>query len=613
MNFLQNLTFVVNFMALLLAIWLGLYVATRNPKYIISWLTALLLWSMAGSFLYTLFSIYPPQFPALKLTWLQKIPFFWPEGAPEQYEISWLLGWFIIPAITLWHHVTVLMRPGRMNTFRILRIVAVYLVGILALQVQTFNQLLYVTDSGNPLYLNSLQPGPWYPVFGIALVLISIASLSNLVHSAIDTPAIMPHKQLAILVSVSVFAGLTGPLSFCGSYFHLPIPMVAMSLLEGIPVGLIGYGVARYSALMEGRTINRDFLYNLITLCIIVGVYVLAAWGLIIFYGVSTVVLIILPVLAVITHSIINNANYLIDEVLFRKETSNLYAKLHKLARMAVNKAGLEENLPQALDSLCSSVRATYGFILLFDGDSIIQSATYRWRGVQISLTAKDFKADDLIHLAPGKYQAPLDEAALLIPLYGEEEQIGVILLGRPYNGIRYADEDLERLQYPADLISDIIFDAKQKTVLMAKLSMFTQAVGVNETHEKKILIEDVENALRNLYDFIYLADTALAETRLIESNTPNKNATHLDKGKVVNKVICDAINQLRPGTSIPRDPPPREWYPYLILKNAYLDGLPNRDIMMRLYISEGTFNRTRRNAVRALARTLVEMETSLQ
>jgi hypothetical protein len=33
---------------------------------------------------------------------------------------------------------------------------------------------------------------------------------------------------------------------------------------------------------------------------------------------------------------------------------------------------------------------------------------------------------------------------------------------------------------------------------------------------------------------------------------------------------------------------------------------------MMKLYISEGTFNRTRRTAIRSLARTLGELETSI-
>jgi hypothetical protein len=38
-----------------------------------------------------------------------------------------------------------------------------------------------------------------------------------------------------------------------------------------------------------------------------------------------------------------------------------------------------------------------------------------------------------------------------------------------------------------------------------------------------------------------------------------------------------------------------------------------NRDIMSRLYISEGTFNRTRRRAVRGVARALQEVEREAQ
>jgi hypothetical protein len=37
-----------------------------------------------------------------------------------------------------------------------------------------------------------------------------------------------------------------------------------------------------------------------------------------------------------------------------------------------------------------------------------------------------------------------------------------------------------------------------------------------------------------------------------------------------------------------------------------------NREIMSRLYISEGTFNRTRRAAIRSVARMLEEMEAAL-
>jgi len=47
-----------------------------------------------------------------------------------------------------------------------------------------------------------------------------------------------------------------------------------------------------------------------------------------------------------------------------------------------------------------------------------------------------------------------------------------------------------------------------------------------------------------------------------------------------------------------------------VILYDAYVKEIQNRDIMGRLYISEGTFNRTRRAAIRSLAKALAEMET---
>ena len=88
---------------------------------------------------------------------------------------------------------------------------------------------------------------------------------------------------------------------------------------------------------------------------------------------------------------------------------------------------------------------------------------------------------------------------------------------------------------------------------------------------------------------------------------------THIDRGKAVNKVFSEAVNKLRPDSDSPDDPPPREWYPYIILKEAYFEDKLNRDIMSRLYISEGTFNRTRRAAIRSVARVISEMEMHVQ
>jgi hypothetical protein len=67
----------------------------------------------------------------------------------------------------------------------------------------------------------------------------------------------------------------------------------------------------------------------------------------------------------------------------------------------------------------------------------------------------------------------------------------------------------------------------------------------------------------------------------------------------------------MKPSLNVPHDPLPREWYSYVILHDAYVGEIQNRDIMSKLYISEGTFNRTRRTAINSLARALAEMEIS--
>jgi hypothetical protein len=109
------------------------------------------------------------------------------------------------------------------------------------------------------------------------------------------------------------------------------------------------------------------------------------------------------------------------------------------------------------------------------------------------------------------------------------------------------------------------------------------------------------------------LAELPLAETNLVRQRN-KENSSYIDAGKAVHELLCEALEQLRPpGAEEKRHighAPPREWYPYIILRDAYVVSLPNREIMDRLYISEGTFNRTRRSAIRGLTRLLIEMES---
>jgi hypothetical protein len=113
--------------------------------------------------------------------------------------------------------------------------------------------------------------------------------------------------------------------------------------------------------------------------------------------------------------------------------------------------------------------------------------------------------------------------------------------------------------------------------------------------------VKIVEDGLRHFSDYIILGQSPLADWLGAEAES------HIEHGKQVQSFLAACIESLRPAGARPPEPLPRVWYSYAVLHDAYIQGVPNREIMARLYISEGTFNRTRRNALRGLARLLME------
>ena len=476
--------------------------------------------------------------------------------------------------------------------------------------VQANEGILVTNPTGDPLYLETLQPGPWFTVFGVILVIMTLLMVGDLVLTAAAAPAVISRKQLVVLVSATLVAGLMAPLWLFRSTLQKPIPIVWLSLCIIIPIGLIGYGVARYSAFMQGRTIWRDFRYNLLLLSLVVLVYLLVSWTLIQAYRAPTIILVFIPAAAVVTHSLMNSAYRLVDPLFYRLHTRQLRADIRQLLRHANDGKQVEDTLGEALQALCTSVEATFGMIFIFEGQSVHMAAAYHRHNGLANLQQEDLTADDVEKITPGRFPPPLDEATLLIPLYAESEQVGALVLGRPVNGVQYAPEDVDDLLDRSDQLSDVIYIAQLKANYMKRI------VELTETQQRPagkpamtIPVGVVESALRNLYDFSFLADTPLAQLEIVRVRLPAGESTHLDRGKIVHNILIEALEKLCPQKKIPGDPPPREWHPYLILRDAYLEEKPNRDIMSKLYISEGSFNRTRRSAIRAVTRVLGEME----
>jgi hypothetical protein len=115
-------------------------------------------------------------------------------------------------------------------------------------------------------------------------------------------------------------------------------------------------------------------------------------------------------------------------------------------------------------------------------------------------------------------------------------------------------------------------------------------------------MVECVEDAFRNLNDYSYLGKSPLVDLLGIEAQD------HLEAGKQVQQKLSDILDKLRPSGKIPPEPLPHEWQAYTILHDAYVEEKLAREIMARLYISEGTYYRMRRHALRGVTRALIEI-----
>jgi hypothetical protein len=111
-----------------------------------------------------------------------------------------------------------------------------------------------------------------------------------------------------------------------------------------------------------------------------------------------------------------------------------------------------------------------------------------------------------------------------------------------------------------------------------------------------------VEGALRHLDDPPALSQHPLLAAVRLDMASPLENAAAL------RSELVRAVERLRP--SGPRPTPGSDgrrggWLPYLVLYEAYVETRPNKQIMQRYYVSEGTFHRTRRRAIDAVATDL--------
>jgi len=608
---LLEITKFLNFLGMGMALWLGLYVLTNSPKNILSWLTSLSLWSMAGVFLNILLALSPPPIPVNSPEWLRIFLPFWGSNFLNDNPTAWLQGWSAIPAIMLWHHATVLFRPGKINLWRTTRIIAGYLVAIAAIITQTNSALLVSTEGGDPLYLSSIIPGPLYAAFIFFLLLFTGLSIYNLARSSRSAKTTFYKNRINSLIIATIVAGLAGPIAIIGSGFGIKIPIVVITVVLSLTMLQIGYSVASYSAMRDGRTIQRDFFYSIISVGILIILYTSITRVIDILFELPSFIYIFVVTLAIISHSLTDTARKKLDSHFFKQEFQQVRSSLRDIARVAGEPIA-SEALNIALEAICTSVQATYGLLLEIKEEEayVLGKHKIELQLGKLEIDIEHFLADDLVLLELNHLPVPLEEIVLILPMYQESKQIGALLLARPKNSAQFSELDIDRLLFPADRLADLMWGYQKESEYYTQLEILTNSPAYKQAPASEMIkANQVEDALRKLYDFAYLGNHPFGKFKIVNQRIKGSKITHVERGKALNRVLVMLIEKLKPESEPTKDILPREWHAYYVLHAAYVDEVQNRDIMSKLYISEGTFNRTRRAAIRSLTQMLIELE----
>ncbi len=482
----------------------------------------------------------------------------------------------------------------------------IYVLGLAAVAILLRLGNIFV-DPGSPLLVTRVRIGPGYMAYGLCLIVITTAALYNFrLGAQFGVGSHHRYFLAATLVSaVIILAGyITTALSLTPS-----LPRLAQDIPLLVALSLLGYAVAMHQALVERQTTLEDFPISGLTILGLTGIYTLAAWQ----HGFRVEELVFVAGLAILTHSTYDLIRELLDRLLHRHK-SVLRRQLRELARNISGEKTLPNSLHRGLSLLCRALHASGGFFALKQGEYFVVSASVKSLGLGSRLEAPEMTCDDVRQPTLTLAQ----EVMWLAPAFVGRDQAGVVGLGPRTTQHDYSEADLDLLAEIADWVGLMISTHAQQQASQERLTQLAadaqsrrgdpraEVENLIVAFEKDLdatFVRSVEEGLRQISDYATLGQTSLA------SRLGVKGQTHIERGKVIRRLLTEAVESLRPAHKRPPEPLPREWHSYVILHDAYIEDVPNREIMARLYISEGTFNRQRRKALRAIARHLLEMK----
>ena len=460
----------------------------------------------------------------------------------------------------------------------------------------------FLLEEGNALYVAHMNPKGWaYRIYGGYQFIASFGIMLNLLIG--DRVGLTPRGKYFLVTSIFPVASVIYGVISLGN--PTPAPRIVQDSLAFCGVFVLGLSVARHQTLTERRTTFQDFpLTTLSTLGLTAITVFFAARN-----GMSTKSLASVAGFVVLAIGTYDLTREFLERLRMRREGA-FRKQLRQLE--GADEDAFKGRMQEALDLLCHTLNATSGLVAVREGEEFLVTATRQSVPVESRISLELAASDEVFHLKDGQ----VSDLEWIAPSFEGQTQVAVVGIGKPGSRLEYSADDLELLEEVADQVGTLV---SFRNLRPGKTDQIRQLVAESRANVSELnsiaggimdtlagqpeaeFVKIVEEALRHLPDTITLGQSPLAERMGITAET------HVERGKQLQAQLMESIELLKPAEKRPPEPLPRIWYNHAVLYDAYVEGVPNREIMARLYISEGTFNRTRRNALRGLARLLIE------
>lgn len=553
-------------------------------------------------------------------------------------KLQWI-GIAFVPATYLQLSDALLAATGRPSRGRRRFVVWIsYIMGAISLLVATMGEGIVgrLVRNGS---ISSLEPGPYFVLFGLFLVVILVFAGINLWRSYTRCLTRSSRRRMRYLMIGSIGPLLGAfPFMMIGQSMFSQYPLLFWSVLAivnafvAVQIVMITYSVAYFGVSFPDRVVKSRLAQwilrgPVVASTVLAVTVVINRLGVVVGIENSRAVPFAMVAMLLLLQYVITLIRPTIERWFFYGEDRGDVTRLQLLEDRLLTSGDLRQFLESILNAGCDVIGVSSAFIAVVGPDGLeLEVAVgpddpFRGREELPPLLISEAEKSDFIQLGsvfnwdvywllPLRLIAQSEvigligfRARALQPDFTLEEEASLkVLVDRA--SVALADRLLQREVF--SVVDRLVPQIEEIQRLRAQArygGVDALAAPINGLHSEGDLVDFVREALGHYWGGPRLTRSPLLDLRVVRQTAGQHDGNMVN---ALRTILRNAIERVRPEGDRRFT---AEWMLYNILEMKFLQGRKVRDVAMRLAMSEADLYRKQRVAIEEVARAIAEME----